>query len=54
MEARFGATYAHSLAADFRLNSLGATVVEAIDRGDEPKAVWSAVCREFEVPNKLR
>lgn len=54
MEARFGVTYAHSLAADYRVTSLGATVNAAIERGDDPKAIWQAVCREFEVPQKLR
>ncbi|MEO6703395.1 MAG: DUF3046 domain-containing protein [Jatrophihabitantaceae bacterium] len=54
MEIRFGSAYAHSLAADYRLNLLGATVNDAIERGDSPKAVWRAVCQEFEVPQRLR
>ena len=54
MEARFGSTYAHSLAADFRVPSLGATVNDAIERGDAPKSVWRAICQEFDVPQKLR
>jgi hypothetical protein len=54
MEARFGALYAHSLAADYRVTSLGATVNEAIERGEEPRAVWRAVCQEFDVSQKLR
>lgn len=54
MEARFGSTYAHSLAADFRVPSLGATVNDAIARGDAPKSVWRAICQEFDVPQKLR
>jgi hypothetical protein len=53
MEARFGSAYAHSLAADYRVTSLGATVNDAIERGDSPKAVWRAVCQELEVPQKL-
>ena len=53
MEARFGVGYAHSLAADYRVTSLGATVNEALERGDSPKSVWQAVCLEFEVPQKL-
>jgi hypothetical protein len=53
MEARFGASYAHSLAADYRMNSLGATINDAIERGDSPQSVWRAVCKEFEVPQKL-
>jgi hypothetical protein len=53
METRFGSVYAHSLAADYRVTSLGATVNDAIERGDSPKAVWRAVCQEFDVPQKL-
>ena len=54
MEARFGAAYAYSVAADYRVTGLAATVNEAIERGDPPKAVWRAVCQEFEVPQRLR
>jgi hypothetical protein len=54
MEERFGDTYARSLAADYRLPALGATVDEALARGDEAKAVWRAVCAEFEMPPQLR
>lgn len=54
MESRFGSAYARSLAADYRVTLLGATVNDAIERGDSPKAVWRAVCQEFEVPQKLR
>lgn len=53
MEARFGTSYAHSLAADYRVTSLGATIDEAIERGDSAKSIWQAVCQEFEVPQKL-
>ncbi len=53
MEARFGSSYARSLAADYRVTSLGATVNDAIERGDSPKAVWRAVCQEFEIPRQL-
>jgi hypothetical protein len=54
MEARFGTAYAHSLAADYRVTTLGGTVNEAIERGETPKAVWRAICQEFDVPQKLR
>ena len=53
MEARFGSAYAYSVAADYRVTGLSATVNEAIERGDAPKAVWRAVCQEFEVPQRL-
>jgi len=54
MEQRFGSSYARSIAADYRISVLGATVNEAFDRGDSPKSVWRAVCQEFEVSPKLR
>jgi hypothetical protein len=54
MEAQFGAAYARSIAADYQLPQLGRTVNEALERGDEAKAVWKAVCAEFEVPSQLR
>jgi hypothetical protein len=54
MENRFGAGYARSIASDFRLSLLGATVDEALARGDSPKLVWRAICTDFEVPARLR
>jgi hypothetical protein len=53
MEERFGAVYARSLAADYRLPALGATVDEALAGGVEAKDVWRAVCAEFEMPASL-
>lgn len=54
METRFGSAYARSVAADYRLPALGATVDEALARGVAAKEVWRAVCAEFEVPGTLR
>jgi hypothetical protein len=54
MEQRFGTAYAHSVSRDYRLPALGATVEEALERGDSPRAVWRAVCSEFEVASHLR
>ena len=54
MEARFGATYARSVAADYRLPDLGLTIDEALAAGAEAKDVWRAVCAEFEMPAALR
>jgi hypothetical protein len=34
------------------VNSLGATVVDALERGDSPQLVWRAVCQEFDEPRK--
>jgi hypothetical protein len=54
MEARFGVTYAHSVASDYRLPKLGSTVEEALANGVEIKEIWRAVCAEFEMPAPLR
>jgi hypothetical protein len=54
LEERFGATYARSVAADYRLPQLGSTIDEALAAGVEAKAVWQAVCAEFEMPAQLR
>jgi Protein of unknown function (DUF3046) len=54
MEQRFGAAYAASVAADYRLPLLGATINEALAAGVEAKEVWRAVCAEFEMPASLR
>ena len=54
MEQRFGTAYARSVAHDYRLPALGATVDEALERGDSAKSVWRAVCAEFEVASHLR
>jgi hypothetical protein len=54
MEQRFGASYAASVAADYRLPALGATIDEALAAGVEAKDVWRAVCAEFEMPSSLR
>jgi hypothetical protein len=54
MDARFGKTYARSVAADYRLPLLGSTIDEAIARGVQIKEVWQAVCAEFDVPGQLR
>lgn len=54
MEDAFGGAYAHSLAVDYRLPALGATVDEALRRGVDTKDVWRAVVAEFDVPKALR
>jgi hypothetical protein len=54
MEARFGAGYASSVAADYRLPVLGSTINEALAHGIDTKDVWRAVCAEFEMPASLR
>jgi Protein of unknown function (DUF3046) len=54
MDERFGAAYARSLAADYRVPALGSTIDEALAAGVEAKDVWRAVCAEFEMPASLR
>jgi hypothetical protein len=54
MDERFGAAYAHSLAKDYRLSALGATIDEAVEAGVETREIWRAVCAEFEMPASLR
>jgi DUF3046 family protein len=54
MEERFGAAYARSLAADYRLPGLGSTIDDALAAGVEARDVWRAVCAEFEMPAALR
>lgn len=54
MQERFGASYAASVAADYRLPTLGSTIEEALAAGVETKDVWRAVCTEFEMPASLR
>jgi hypothetical protein len=54
MHERFGAGYAASLAADYRLPLIGSTVDDALAAGVDAKEVWRAVCAEFEMPSQLR
>lgn len=54
METQFGVGYARSVAADFRLPALGATVDVALARGDGTKQIWRAVCDAFELPASVR
>ena len=55
MEARFGAGYARSYAADQVLSTLGSRTVErALADGDDVKSVWRAVCEAEDVPASER
>ena len=54
MNERFGAGYAASVAADYRLPLLGRTIDEALTAGVETKEIWRAVCAEFDMPASLR
>jgi len=55
MDARFGAAYSRSIAADQVLPQLGGrTVDEALSTGADAKSVWLAVCDAFDIPKRLR
>lgn len=55
MEARFGATYARSYAADQVLPELGSrTVLQALEQGEDAKVVWRAVCDATNAPASER
>ena len=55
MREQFGDRYAASVAKDHVLADLGSrTVDQALADGVEPKLIWQAVCRAFEVPEHRR
>lgn len=55
MAAHFGPARASSVAADHVFSVLGGrTVDQALASGADPKAVWFAVCDDFEIPEVLR
>jgi Protein of unknown function (DUF3046) len=55
MEAALGPAYARSWANQYVLAELGErTVVEALDAGEPPKAVWAAVWQALDLPASER
>ena len=54
MDTQFGRGYARTVAMDFRVPKLGATVEEAITAGVDTKTIWRAVCDAFELPSAVR
>jgi Protein of unknown function (DUF3046) len=54
MATQFGPAYSRSVAADYRVPTLGTTVDEAIAAGIDTKAIWLAVCDAFELPASVR
>jgi hypothetical protein len=55
MQEQFGAAYAESIATDQVLGELGGrSAREALAAGEDPKAVWQAVCTAFDVPGRER
>ena len=48
---QFGETYGASVLSDHVLSALGGRTAEAaIEEGMEPRAVWRALCADFDVP----
>ena len=55
MEDEFGAARASSLVRDHVFSELGdRTVEDALEAGLEPRRVWLAVCRAYDVPPARR
>ena len=55
MDAALGPAYARAWAEQFVIGDLGGrTVVEALDAGEPPKAVWAAVWSALRLPASER
>ena len=55
MNDEFGPTYAGTLARDHVVGSLGnRTVLQALEDGEPPRAVWLALCDDMGVPESRR
>ena len=55
LEEVFGRSYGRALAHDQGLTKLGgATVVEALERGEEPRVVWNVLCDQMDIPDGRR
>jgi hypothetical protein len=55
MEAALGPAYARAWAEQFVIGDLGGrTVVEALEAGEPPKAVWAAVWEALRLPASER
>lgn len=55
MDDEFGTAYAGTLARDHVLGALGGqTSQQALAAGEAPRAVWAALCDDFDVPESRR
>ena len=55
MDGEFGVARAASVSRDHVFAQLGGrTVVEALERGIDPREVWQAVCEGYDVPPARR
>ncbi|OZG26703.1 hypothetical protein BH683_022585 [Williamsia sp. 1138] len=51
ISSEFGATTSDSLLVDHVLTDLGGrTAAQALESGVDPRDVWVALCRDFDVP----
>ncbi|KQR98782.1 hypothetical protein ASG12_10450 [Williamsia sp. Leaf354] len=51
METEFGSTAAYSMLRDHVFPEFGGrNGADAVDAGYDPKQVWQAYCRDFDVP----
>lgn len=54
VDERFGAMRADSILVDHVLTECGGrTAAQALEDGVEPREVWHALCRDFDVPRAL-
>ncbi len=55
MQAQFGELRAPSVTRDHVFGVLGGrTADEALAAGEDPRAVWLAVCDDYDVPAQMR
>ncbi|MDN5767188.1 MAG: DUF3046 domain-containing protein [Humibacillus sp.] len=55
MNDEFGSAYANSLARDHVLGALGnRTASQALNDGERPRDVWTALCDDMDVPLSRR
>lgn len=54
VEEEFGEAYAGVVLRDHWLTGLSATADEALERGVPARAVWLALCEEFQIPEPRR
>ncbi len=55
MHEQFGVAYSESIATDQVLGEFGGrTARQALETGEDPKAVWQALCTAFDVPARNR
>lgn len=55
MDGEFGVAYARSLASRHVLHALAdRTVAQCLEGGVPPRAVWSALCDDMDVPAERR